>query len=94
MAIRIHLFGGECDGYQYDVTSLKQPDLIYAYWPGYAEKIKAMRDPIARVRLKQSLETLCYRYRRTDTVRDDHDTVMEYERDITADKPLPVDADL
>lgn len=94
MAIRIHLFGGECDGYMAQVAGLNQPELFYAFWPGYEKKIKEMRDVIARIRLKQSLETLAYRYRRTDSVREDGDTVLEYVRDATADKPSTVHVDL
>lgn len=94
MTIRIHLFGGECDGYTAQVANINQPELFYAFWPGYEQKIKQTRDVVARIRLKQSLETLAYRYRRIDSVREDGDTVLEYVRDVAADKPSPVHVDL
>jgi hypothetical protein len=91
ITMRIHLFGGACDGDKIPVDTFDQPKLLYQMWPGYIDDVNKISGEAARIEKRQSLETLAYRY--IGTKRSEVDGVLEmlYKRFPKRDLPAAAD---
>jgi len=85
--VRIHLFGGPCDGERIPVKTIDQPKILYQMWPGYTDALKTISDAQARQEKRESLQTLAYRYVGHACSQDDGVLELHYHRFPKRDLP-------
>lgn len=90
MKVRIHLYGGACDGWRKEVDTFDQPKLIYFMWPGHLADVEKLRSSKAREARRKSLENLAYRFVGIDHSKLDGVLELRYQRFPRKDKRLPV----
>jgi len=84
---RIHLYGGECDGYWQRVPFSQRPDIFYAVPLADMAEIKnTVRGPLAKEVALRRAQRLAYTFQRVQVGEEEME--YRYERSEQQDKAL------